>query len=198
VERLVLARHGESEYSARGLVNGDPSVVVALTERGREEARVLGEELENDPFQLCVVSELGRTRETAEIVLAGRDVPIEVMPELNDPRAGRFEGLHLDEYREWAWTKGSAEEAPGGGESRVAAVDRYVRGYRALVDRHEVEVLAVLHALPIAYVLAALEGRPPAPRMDLPIRHAHAHRLTREELERVVDVLQTWVASPTW
>ena len=198
MERLVLARHGESEYSSRGLINGDPTVAVALTERGREEARLLGEELENDPFQLCVVSELGRTRETAELVLEGRDVPIEVMPELNDPRAGRFEGLHLDEYRKWAWTTGSAEEAPGGGESRVAAVQRYVRGYRAVLDRHEIEVLAVLHALPIAYVLAALEGRPPAARMDLPIEHAHAYRLTREELERAVEVLETWHAAPTW
>jgi probable phosphoglycerate mutase len=198
VERLVVARHGESEYSARGLCNGDPSVAVGLSERGRDEARRLGEELENDPFQLCVVSELGRTRETAEIVLEGRGVPIEVVPDLNDPRVGRFEGLHLDEYRVWAWSTGSAEEAPGGGESRLALVQRYVRAFRGLLERPEVEVLGVLHALPIAYVLAALEGRPPAARMDFPIAHAQAHRLTREELERAVAVLDRWCAAPTW
>ena len=38
---------------------------------------------------------------------SGRDVPIEEEPELNDPRAGGFEGLHLDEYRVWAWATGS-------------------------------------------------------------------------------------------
>ncbi len=198
MERLVLARHGESEYSALGLCNGDPAVAVGLTARGQEEARRLGEELENDPFQLCVVSELGRTRETAEIVLEGRAVPIEVVPELNDPRVGRFEGQHLDEYRAWAWSTGSGEEAPGGGESRLALVQRYVRGFGSLLERHEVEVLGVLHALPIAYVLAALEGRAPAARIAFPIAHAHAYRLTRGELEQAVAVLAEWCAAPTW
>jgi broad specificity phosphatase PhoE len=198
VERLVLARHAESEYSARGLCNGDASVAVGLTERGLEEARRLGEELENDPFQLCVVSEFGRTRETAELVLAGRDVPVVVVPELNDPRVGRFEGLSLDEYREWAWACGSDEATPGGGESRHELVSRYVRGFRTVVERVEVEVLAVLHALPIAYVVAAVEGRAPAARMDFPIPHARAFRLTREELERALAVLEEWCAAPTW
>ena len=30
MERLILARHGESEYSSRGLLNGDPSRAVGI------------------------------------------------------------------------------------------------------------------------------------------------------------------------
>jgi broad specificity phosphatase PhoE len=198
VERLVLARHGESEYSARRLCNGDPSIAVALTATGREEARRLGEELVDDPFQLCVVSELARTRETAELALEGRDVPIVVLPELNDPRVGLFEGKPLDDYVNWAWSCGSAEEAPGGGESRQQLVARYVRGFRALVERVEVEVLGVLHALPIAYLLSALEGETPGSRRGIPIPYATPFRLTREELEPAIDVLDSWLAAPTW
>lgn len=198
MERLILARHGESEYSARGLVNGDASVAVGLTELGEDQARRLAAALADDPLDLCVTSQLRRTQLTAALALAGRNVPVEAWGELDDPRAGAFEGLHLDEYRAWAWTTGSRAEAPGGGESRVAAVDRYARGFRRLLERPERAVLAVLHALPIAYVLRALEGEPPAARMDRPVEYARPYRLSAGDLERALGVLEVWAGEPTW
>ena len=198
MERLILARHGESDYSARGLVNGDASVRVRLTEAGEEQARALGRELAADPLDLCVTSTLERTRATAALALQGRDVAVDSWDGLNDPRAGRFEGLRLDEYRTWAWTAGSREEAPGGGESRLEAVSRYSRALAALLDRPEATVLAVAHALPIAYVLTALEGDPPAPRMDRTVAYAHPYRLVAPDLRRALAVLEAWCAAPSW
>lgn len=198
MERLILARHGESEYSVHGLVNGDVSVPVGLTAEGVEQSRRLGRALAAEPLDLCVTSELGRTRETAVAALAGRPVPLEAWPELNDPRAGRFEGLHLDEYRGWAWTTGSREAAPGGGESRLAAASRYAAAYRRLLERPERTILAVLHALPIAYVLSALEGRPPAPRVDREVAYAEPYRLDAAELRQALAALEAWCAEPTW
>jgi len=198
VERLILARHGESDYSARGLVNGDASVRVGLTEAGEAQARALGRELAGEPLDLCVTSALERTRATAALALLGRDVPAQAWAELNDPRAGRFEGLGLDEYRVWAWAAGSQEAAPGGGESRLEAVSRYGRAYAALLARREATVLAVAHALPIAYVLSALEGLPPAPRMDRAVAYAHPYRLAAADLRRALDVIDGWCAAPSW
>jgi broad specificity phosphatase PhoE len=198
VERLILARHGESDYSARGLVNCDASVRVRLTEVGEEQARALGRELAADPLDLCVTSTLERTRATAELALLGRDVPVDSCDGLNDPRAGRFEGLPLDEYRTWAWAAGSRAAAPGGGESRLEAVSRYRRAYAALLERPEATVLAVAHALPIAYILSALEGRPPAPRMDRTVAYAHPYRLAASDLRRALSVLEAWCAAPSW
>jgi broad specificity phosphatase PhoE len=195
MQRLILARHGESEYSVQGLVNGDESVAVGLTALGVEQSRELGRELAGEELDLCVTSAFARTRETAALALAGRDVPTEAWPELNDPRAGSFEGLHLDEYRRWAWAAGSEEEAPGGGESRVAAVRRYARAFRRLLERPEPSVLAVAHALPIAYVLS---GEPPAARMDRRIEYAHPYRLDAAELGHALAVLDAWSAAPTW
>ena len=97
---------------------------------------------------------------------------------MNDPRAGAFEGGRLDEYRDWAWAAGSSEPVPGGGESRLEVVTRCAAAYRALLDRPEASILAVVHALPIAYLLAALEGEPPAARMDRPVEYAVAHPST--------------------
>jgi probable phosphoglycerate mutase len=198
MERLILVRHGESEYSARGLVNGDASVAVGLTAAGEEQARRLAALLADAPLDLCVTSQLRRTQLTAALALAGRDVPVVAWGELDDPRAGAFEGRHLDEYRAWAWTTGARAEAPGGGESRVAAVDRYARAFRRLLERPERAVLAVSHALPIAYLLRALEGEPPAARMDRPVEYAHPYRLSAGELERALGVLEVWAGQPSW
>jgi broad specificity phosphatase PhoE len=195
VERLILARHGESEYSVQGLVNGDEAVAVGLTEVGVRQARELGRALAGEQLDLCVTSALARTRETAALALAGRGVPVEAWPELNDPRAGSFEGLHLDEYRKWAWTRGSQEEAPGGGESRIAGVRRYADAFRCVLGRPEASILVVAHGLPIAYVLS---GEPPAARMDVPIEYAHAYRFDAAELERALVRLEAWCAAPTW
>ena len=191
MERAILARHGESAFSARRLVNGDLSVSCPLTERGEEEARALGRALAGVRLDLCVTSELERTRRTAEIALAGRSVPRLVLPELNDPRYGEFEGGPLDEYREWAWSHGSAD-APPGGESRQALVERYARGYRIVLERPEATVLVVGHALPIAYALDE-----PTPRMRM-VDHASAHELPADELRAAVERLEAWLAAPTW
>src|SRR5918995_622394 len=61
---FVLTRHGESELNVTRRVNGDPAVAVALTERGREQARALGEQTAHIGLDACVVTRFGRTQET--------------------------------------------------------------------------------------------------------------------------------------
>lgn len=197
MESVILARHGESVFSARQLVNGDVAVAGPLTERGVEEARELGRAIAADPIDLCITSEFERTRQTADLALEGRDVSRVVVPELNDPRYGRFEGGGLEEYRSWASAATSRDEVPGGGESRWNILDRYVRGFRKVLDRAEEAVIVVIHSLPIAYVLAAHDGDLPARRVPL-VTHAHPYRFARAELDEAVTVLEDWCAAPTW
>jgi broad specificity phosphatase PhoE len=194
MERLLLARHAESEYSARGALNGDPSIVVPLTEEGRAQARRLGEALAGSEIGVCAVTEFARTRETAEIALAGRDVPIVVVPELNDHPAGDYEGRPIDEYLEWAHAATPDDVVPGATESRAAVVDRFARGFGILLDRTEPVVLAVLHSLPIAYLLSAAEGRDPANRMGM-LPYADVRALTADDVRAAVDRLRRWVAA---
>jgi len=197
VDSLILARHGESIFSERLLLNGDAAVAGPLTRRGEEEARELGRSLAGDSIDLCVTSEFERTRRTADLALEGRTVPQLVIPELNDPLYGRYEGRALEEYRTWAESAASGDEVPGGGESRRHIVDRYARGFRLVLARPEATVLVVIHSLPIAYVLAARERVPPGRRAAL-VEHAYAHRLSREELDGAIGFLESWCASPTW
>jgi broad specificity phosphatase PhoE len=197
VETALFVRHAESVYSAEGRANGRPDVRVPLSERGVEQARALARELAEVPIDLCVTSRFGRTHETADLALAGRDVRRLVVPELDDPRYGRYEDGPLRDYLEWAWSHDSATAAPGGGESRQAIFTRYAAGFRALLARPEPTILAVVHSLPVAALELALEGRGPERRMPL-VRYAATRRLAAGDLERAVTVLEAWCAAPAW
>ena len=192
MKTAILVRHAESAFSARSAVSSDPAIACPLTSRGEEQARALAAALADEPIGVCVVTEFERTRRTAELALAGREVPIVVVPELNDPRAGRFEGGPLDDFRAWAWAHGSADEPPGGGESRVVVALRLARGYRRVLERPEPTVLVVGHALPMAYAVGG-----PTPRIDL-LDYVKPYRLDRDELEAGVGRLEAWAAAPTW
>jgi broad specificity phosphatase PhoE len=196
VDRVVLARHGESERSVEGLTNGDPRVPCALTATGRHEARRLGAELADDPIDLCVTSEFERVLQTADLALAGRDVPRLVLADLNDIRFGEFEGRPLTEYRAWAHAHGP-EDVVAGGDSRAQTVARYVHAYRTILARPEELVLVVAHGLPVRYVLDALEGRNPAAAVAQ-VPYAEPFRLSARELAQAVDRLDAWARSPAW
>jgi broad specificity phosphatase PhoE len=197
MDEAILARHGESEYSVRGAINGDVAVPVALTDVGRKQARRLGELIRDDPIDLCVTSEFGRVIETADVALAGRDVPRLVLPELNDILVGEWEGKPLTDYRVWARSNGPEAVTDGGGESRAATVRRYVRAFRTLLERPERVVLVVAHGLPIRYLLNAAADNDPSPIVDQ-VDYATPYRLSVDEVVRAVERLERWCAAPAW
>jgi broad specificity phosphatase PhoE len=182
---FVVARHAQSTLNIERRVNGDPSVAVPLTEEGREEARQLGIQVANIPFDTCVHTRFPRTRETAEIALAGRDVPFEVEPFLDDIDVGEFDGRPVEEYR--AWKHGHPRSVPfPGGESLDAAAARYARGWRALLARPDRVVFVVCHEIPLRY---ALNGAGGSDSLDGPVhelRNAAPYLFTEEGLARAV------------
>jgi broad specificity phosphatase PhoE len=194
VRTLLVARHGESVLSARRIANGDPGVPCALTDLGRKQARALGETLAGEQIELCAVTAFERARETAEIALAGRNVPFLVVPELNDPRVGDFEGGAAAEYGRWAWSSGPLD-APPAGEHRAELATRYARGLRTLLERPEQTVLHVGHSHPIAHLDDALAGIPPRGQLE-PVPYAEVRRVGRDELARAVALLEAWAAAP--
>ncbi len=196
MKTAILARHGESEFSARAVMNGDPGLAGPLTDEGVEQSRMLGEALRGTAIGLCVVTEFERTRQTADIALAGRDIPRLVVPELNDIHVGEFEGGLLETYRAWARDR-SPVEIPAGGESRAGVAERFARGFRRILERPEETVLVVAHGLPIRYVLLAIEGTEPRPVVES-VDYATPYRLSRTDLEHAVERLELWVRDPIW
>jgi broad specificity phosphatase PhoE len=197
MERALLARHAESIFSARGIANGRIDVRCPLSPRGAAQAHRLAQNLAGEDIDLCVTSELERARQTAEIALADRAVQRIVFRELNDPLYGCYEGGPLDAYIAWALANDSAAEPPGGGERRQQLVARYAAGFRKLLERPERTVLVITHSLPTAYLVMALAGRDPAPRVPL-VEYAKIHEISARELTRAVARLEGWCMAPTW
>jgi len=194
VRELVLARHAESEFNVLERLNGDATVEVKLTEAGREQARRLGRNA--GPVDLAAHTEFSRTRETAELAWPG--TPLLEVPDLNEFGFGHFEGTRwADGFDEWVVASAPDEGVPGGGESRVAAVQRFVRGYRRLLDRPEERIALVAHGAPVRYVLLALDRKPPA-RVLEGVDPAKPFTVTAAQLAEAVAELERWAASPAF
>jgi probable phosphoglycerate mutase len=157
VNLYVIARHGESTLNLENRINGDPSVPVALTERGRDEARQLGRQVAHVRVDLCLHTRFGRTRETAEIALEGRNVPLEEEPLFDDIDVGELEGVPLEEYRAWKREHTRSDPFPGG-ESLDEAARRYAQAFRRLLERPETSILVVTHEIPLRYAINAADG----------------------------------------
>jgi broad specificity phosphatase PhoE len=194
VRLAILVRHGQSELNVSRHVNGDPAVPVALTEQGRAESEALGTQLAGVALDLCVHTRFRRSRQTAEIALAGRDVPFEVEPLLDDIRLGDLEGRTIDEYRAWKREHVRADPFPGG-ESLDDAARRYVTAYERLLARAEETILVVCHEIPVRYAVNAAAG---SNELDGPaheIRNAVPHLFDEDGLRRAVERIR--VLTPT-
>ena len=86
--RLYLMRHAEAEYIRSDGSRAPDSKLVPLTSRGREEAKLMSDALEDIPFDKAICSGLRRTRETASIVLRDRKLSLQIMPELEEIQGG--------------------------------------------------------------------------------------------------------------
>ncbi len=153
--RIVLIRHGETEWSATGKHTSVTDV--PLLDVGRRGAGRLRERLGGRDFALALVSPRARARETA--ALAG--VEAEVDEDLVEFDYGDYEGRTTPEIREErpGWTVW-ADGAPGGetADQVGARADRVIE--RALAAGGDVAVFAHGHFL---RVLAARWVGLPAP-----------------------------------
>ena len=131
--KLVLVRHGQSEWNAKNLFTGwkDPK----LTDLGIQEAIKAGDLLEtrNLKFDVMFTSDLFRAQETGRLILEQMnqtDIQVIEDQSLNERNYGDLAGLNKDEAREkWGeeqvhiWRR-SFDVPPPGGESLKNTAER--------------------------------------------------------------------------
>ena len=84
-------RHGETAWNAARRFQGQSDV--PLSERGRAQAAAIGSALSSIPFSHVYSSDLERAMETAQAIVAGRDLTIETDVRLREFDFGQWEGL---------------------------------------------------------------------------------------------------------
>lgn len=101
MSKLILVRHGESTWNAKGLWTG--LVDVSLSERGKEEARQAAEAIKDLPIDATFTSPLKRAKETlsemAKILPNLHNLPITKHKALNERDYGTFTGMNKWEVK---------------------------------------------------------------------------------------------------
>ena len=163
--RILLVRHGETDWNREGRLQGwGPT---PLNDRGREQARRVGEALATEyDVDRIVASDSFRTRETTEHI---RDAGIEPEPTFDpgwrERGLGVYQGFTREELNDrfpaFAMDAGalSLQEEPEGGETVAGVYERVVDAWADLNGTADEEtVLVVTHGGPIRVVLSHLNG----------------------------------------
>ncbi|MBQ1025465.1 bifunctional RNase H/acid phosphatase [Micromonospora sp. C95] len=158
--RLILVRHGETEYTEQGRYSGRGDIPLSST--GQAQVRATAARLAAlAPDAVAVVSSpLSRCVATAEAIAAALgDLPVRRDDELIECDFGAWEGRTFAEVREgWAgeldaWLA-STRVAPPDGESFAAVAERCARVVRRLLDGYPGQtVVVVSHVSPIKLML---------------------------------------------
>ncbi|WP_409328974.1 histidine phosphatase family protein [Trujillonella humicola] len=142
VERLVLWRHGRTEWNAEGRFQGqqDPP----LDAEGRRQAAVAAAHLVaglalTGEDTVVVSSDLSRAVETATALTGRLGLPLEVDARLREHSLGRWEGLtrdevaarHPEQYADWLAGRPVRDR---GGEEPAAVADRALSLVRELPE----------------------------------------------------------------
>jgi len=193
---FTLLRHGQSTYNVRGILNGDPSVDVRLTDVGRGQCREARRRLEGVPLDLAIHTGFPRTVESLEIITGDRDLPVVVYPEMGDVRLGDFEGERADAYWVWRHARDHSARPPGGGESRLDVLARFVDGYERMLGEPADHVIAVMHDVPIRFLQNALNDDDPLDGPILGVTNATPFTVDDDALRRGVDVMRERTRRP--
>jgi len=169
-ERIIyLARHGETEWNRVGRWQGKTDI--PLSDVGREQARALRDRVRGRGILRVYASDLGRARETADIVAAALGLtPVTLDERLRERGFGCFEGLTRAECQRhhpeaWARYLADRRSTPPDAEPQAQVVERM---RAALVDVATATpdggaVLAVSHGGAIRSFVHAITGLAPPP-----------------------------------
>jgi broad specificity phosphatase PhoE len=149
---LVCVRHGRTAWNAERRFQGQTDI--PLDAEGLAQAQALAAHLQPERFDVAVASDLTRARQTAEAICAGRDLRLELDPDLRELEFGEWEGMTWTEIvARWPELDDRYETSPrhytpAGGEPWEHLCARVERALRAIASRNagDARVLIVSHA----------------------------------------------------
>jgi broad specificity phosphatase PhoE len=161
---ILLVRHGTTAWNAENRLQG--RIDNPLSEAGRCEAQKLAARLRAEEIDLALVSPLKRARETAEILVGGRGVPLKTVSEFVEIDLGEWEGrlypevIAADPEQHRRWLEEPDRPVPGG-ESFAAVCERVGPALARLLEDGPERLLIVGHATVNRAILGRLLGLPP-------------------------------------
>lgn len=165
---LYIVRHGQTDWNKAVRLQGRSDI--PLNDYGRELARMTGEGLRDVSFDLAFTSPLSRARETAELILQGKDVELMEDDRIVEISFGKYEGLTwsedgytIPEDFKLFFTAPDRYAAPDGGESIYDLAARTGEFMRELMENPQYEhknILISTHGAALCGMLAYVDKRP--------------------------------------
>jgi probable phosphoglycerate mutase len=167
VSRLLLWRHGLTEWNAAGRIQGQ--LDAPLADEGIRQAEKAAAVLAALGPASIVSSDLARARRTAEELAVRTGLTVSVDPRLRERHWGDWQGsTHAelqvaDPERYAAWRDGGRIDVPGAETNEVVGA-RAADALRAAASTGDT-VVVVSHGGALRYGLASLLGTPGLPRV---------------------------------
>lgn len=186
--RIILVRHGETDWNATGRLQGHSDT--PLNDVGRGQAQRVAARLATEPVQAIYSSDLARSYETAAFIAQAIRVGIATSPALRERCYGTWEGLtpaeiqarYPEQFAEWR--SGRMDFAPPGGETRNQVLVRALMELQAIASRYRGETVVVvthggLCSVVLTHVMRTMEGdaRGSATQSIAPASNASLHTL---------------------
>ncbi len=163
--KIILVRHGETEWNKLGKYQGQSDI--ALSEKGRLQARALAKDFPAASVQAVYSSDLERAKETASIVGRSFSCKVQVDPRLREFNFGDWEGLSYTEIvAKWPTAMKNFFQHPDilevpNGETFQQAQSRAMEALREIVAQHAGDtVLVAAHGAVNRTILAAVLHMP--------------------------------------
>ncbi len=164
--KFYVARHGEAESNVLGIISCNINTPHHLTDKGREQAKEVGEKLKDKKIDYIFCSPFLRTKETAEIAADafGFDkTKIIFDSRLHEVNVGFMDGKTDAEYQQYFGTREEKFwKIPEGGESHTDVKNRMTEFVYDINSKYEGKnILIVSHNTPIWLMFGGVAGMLP-------------------------------------
>lgn len=163
--RLVLIRHGETDWNREGRYTGQSDI--PINDVGLAQARRLAENLRKESLDGLYSSDLARASMTARVVSEATGVEVQQDRRLREIDQGDWEGLPFSEIRHRYHglleqrKKDPLSVAPPGGETVGELRARVLDALEDVLRAYPLGIVAIVsHGLPLAIIKTHFQGLP--------------------------------------
>ncbi|KLN97822.1 2,3-diphosphoglycerate-dependent phosphoglycerate mutase GpmB [Moellerella wisconsensis] len=180
--QVYLVRHGETEWNVARRIQGQSDS--PLTETGKQQARQVAERVKSEGITHIITSDMGRTRETAQIIAQQCDCQVIADPRLRELNMGVLEQRDIDSLTETEelWRKSLIDGTPDGripeGESMNELATRMFAALENCRNLPEgSRPLLVSHGIALSALLSRILGVPAHSERRLRLRNCSISRV---------------------
>ena len=161
--KLILTRHGQTDWNREGRYQGqaDPP----LNSTGRQQAQALADRLADRSLEAIYSSDLQRAFETAQIIAQRHGLPVRQDQRLREINQGEWEGLRIEEIiarypQIWAaFLDDPLQGQAPGGEPPLLVAERVWAAVSDIAKLYPTgTVLIVSHGFALATLLVRIYG----------------------------------------